>query len=114
MFVKDRHLPAVPGVAGLLCVVFLIVAGAVAQAAAPALIIEAPVAPCVIRPVMTDAEIDACRQPEKKSSPGGSEAGPKAAAPEESPLAKVAVPRPLACEIKPVMTDAEIDACRRH
>ena len=113
MFAKDRNLPALPGIAGLFCVAFLIVAGAVAQAASPALTQEAAVTPCVIQPVMTEAEIDACRQSEKKSAAGVSDVGPKAAA-DDAPLAKVAAPRPLTCEIKPVMTDAEIDACRRR
>ena len=116
MFVKDRSipLPVAPGVSALLCLAILLAPGAAAQAAEPALSKEDASPPCVIRPVMTEAEIDACRKPEKKSAASGSDVGPKAAVADDSPLARVSARPPLTCEYKPVMTDAEIDACRRH
>lgn len=75
-----------------------------------------PPAPrCVIKPVMTDAEIDICRN---DRSPGMSAAPPTvASAPTAAaPVKPVATPeqRSANCVIKPIMTAQDMEACRRN
>ncbi len=75
--------------------------------------VRAPAVVCDFKPVMTDAEIAACRQL-KESRPVFVEPRPVAAAPNNpnaAPAARpVATPLPP-CEYKPVMSDADRAAC---
>lgn len=84
-----------------------------AQSAAAPAPVRAPQVACTFKPVMTDAEIAACRQL-KESRPVFVEPPPVAAAPNNpnaAPAAR-AVATPLRpCEYKPVMSDADRAAC---
>ncbi|MSQ51000.1 MAG: hypothetical protein EXR28_03835 [Betaproteobacteria bacterium] len=86
---------------------------AVAAKSATEFIVIAQPGPCVIKPVMTDEEISACRRrdPAPARDLPDRSAAPQivAATPAPGPATV-----PVSCEIKPVMSNVEIDACRQR
>ena len=68
--------------------------------------------PCVIKPVMTDEEISACRRRDPAPATSGASAAPLATVAVTS--LPVVTPALVSCQIKAVMTNEEIDNCRRR